>query len=564
MQSIKHIVYFILLLFITAACSTSENSEELISEDELLEILIESISFRSEYKFEESFNKLSFLLETAKETNNVKFEILANLNLGLLYYSFGEKEQALAYYLESLDLSNKYKNEDILNAIYNNIGILYSENQQFKEADEFFKQALGISQKLALPQKELINLINLATIKSEIDQLDSAIYYNNLAIAVNKLNNTQYYQSSLQNNLGEILYTEGKLIEANSHFKQALEIEKSSTDKSYLGLFELNLGKTFVLLIDYDSANTHLAEALFYLKKAKNSEGISDCYYWLSRNEHLNEPSPLAQSYFDECLAWKDSVLFQKKDKWISDVQLKYEFGKIEKEIEFLEEREALQKKVIYAIVVVSVLFIFFLVSVWKSRTRNLRQRNIILNKEKELAKVEMEKNKVQKGKLEEEMENQKQISQIRQEKIELELEHKNKEVVSKAIHLMNKNEILNSLFKLINQIDISEENSNYKIIDEMRSSIKNNINQDKAWEDFKLHFEKVHESFISQLKQKHSDLSPTDHRLCAYLLIGLNPKEIAFVSNISPESVRKRKQRLRQKLSIDTNIEIEEYLKTL
>jgi DNA-binding NarL/FixJ family response regulator len=46
--------------------------------------------------------------------------------------------------------------------------------------------------------------------------------------------------------------------------------------------------------------------------------------------------------------------------------------------------------------------------------------------------------------------------------------------------------------------------------------------------------------------------------------LIGLHSKEIASVSNISPESVRKRKQRLREKLGLDSSIEIEEYLKSL
>ena len=563
MFRLKYIAY-LLVLFYAFACSPSNTIEKEFTEDELMEITVQSIALANELKFEEAFTSFNYLLKVAKQSENGKYEIIANLNLGLLYYRFNEKEQALDYYLKSLDLSVEYNIDDILNAVYNNLGILYSENSQYSKAENYIRRALLLSKKQNKPQKEIINLINLATIKEKINQLDSALFFNNQALSINEQNNTDHYQSAIINSIGEILYKEGKYEEANFKFSQSLSLIQPNPDQSVLGTFQLNLGKTFVQLNKYDSAKVYLNESLTYLKKTNNLEGISDCYYWLSRNEHLNEPSLLAQSYFDECLAWKDSVLFQNKDKWISEVKLKYEFGKIEKEIEFLEERDAIQKKIIYTIVFVSILFILFLISVWKSRTRNLRQKNIILHNEKELAKIEMEKKEVQKVKLEEEMESQKQLSEIKQENIKLELEHKNKEVVSKAIHLMNKNEILNSLYELVLQIDISEEGSNKDIIEEMRSSIKNNLNQDKAWEDFKLHFEQVHESFISQLNLKHSDLSPTDLRLCAYLLIGLNPKEIAYVSNISPESVRKRKQRLRQKLSLNANIEIEEYLKSL
>ena len=143
-------------------------------------------------------------------------------------------------------------------------------------------------------------------------------------------------------------------------------------------------------------------------------------------------------------------------------------------------------------------------------------------------------------------------------------MEHKNKEVVSKAIHLMNKNEILSSLYNLVKQIKIDDQDPNRKSLEEMSLSIKKNLNQDKDWEDFKLHFEKVHQSFIKNLNLKHPELSPTDLRLCAYLLIDLSPKEIANISNISPESVRKRKQRLREKIGIESSNSLEEYLKTL
>lgn len=482
----------------------------------------------------------------------------------MLYYKFNEKDQALAYYIESLELAELYNNEEVLNAIYNNLGILYSENDLYADAENYFKRALTLSRQKNKPSRIAINLINIASIKEAMNKFDSALLCNDQALKILIDQDISIYQSTINNNIGNILYKEGKIKEANKKYSRAIILENEKPDQTNIGLYEFNIGKTFVLLSQYDSANVHLQKGLEFLKKANHSKRISEVYYWLYKNEKKVNNSKLEHSYILQSIAWKDTLINQIKNKWISDAQLKYEFGKIEKEIEYLEEKDKQQKRIIFAVVLISILFILFVLSVWKSRNRNLKQRNQILNKEKEIAKVEKERKEVERVKLAEEVESKLKLNKIKEEKIKLELEHKNKEVVSNTIHLMNKNEILNSLLILVEQIDLAEEDDNKKIIQEMYRSIKNNINQDKAWEDFKLHFDKVHESFNTSLNQKHPDLSPTDFRLCAYLLIGLNSKEIAHVSNISPESVRKRKQRLRQKLDLNSEIEVEEYLKSI
>jgi len=83
----------------------------------------------------------------------------------------------------------------------------------------------------------------------------------------------------------------------------------------------------------------------------------------------------------------------------------------------------------------------------------------------------------------------------------------------------------------------------------------------DEQWEDFKIHFEEVHSDFFNRLIKDFPELSQTDLRLSAYFLINLNAKEIAQISNISPDSVRKRKQRLREKLNLNANQDIREIL---
>lgn len=559
----KFLIYISIVL-IFFSCSESAADKEKFSNEDFRELIIESIQLGNELNFEAAFNKLALCLREAKQQGNIEYEIVASINLGLLYHKFNDREQALSYYLTVLDLINKYKKEEFLNAVYNNVGIIYSENKNFIEADNYFRKALWISNKQGKEERVAMNLINIANIKKELNELDSALFYNYKALEILELNHFDDFQATAYNNIGEIQLLKKQFEAANSNFINAITLELKNGDLTNFGFFELNLGKSFVLLLQYDSAKTHLENALFYLKKMNNSEALSDCYYYLSKNELQLNNSKLALEFFDQSLAWKDTLLFQSKDKWISETKIKYELGKIEKENEFLEEKSILQRRIIYFIIFLSVLFILFLISIWRTRNKSLKQKNIILTKEKELAQVLIEKNEVQKLKLKEEMENQQKLSEIKQHNIELELEHKNKEVVSKAIHLMNKNEILSSLYDLVKEINIGSDDPNKKTLEKMSHSIKKNLDQDKDWEDFKLHFEKVHQSFIKNLNAKHPELSPTDLRLCAYLLIDLSPKEIANISNISPESVRKRKQRLRDKMGIEASNSLEEYLKSL
>lgn len=56
---------------------------------------------------------------------------------------------------------------------------------------------------------------------------------------------------------------------------------------------------------------------------------------------------------------------------------------------------------------------------------------------------------------------------------------------------------------------------------------------------------------FQAELKNRYPKLTPYDLRLCTYLKANLTTKEIATLLNITPDSVKKAKHRLRKKLAI-------------
>ena len=57
---------------------------------------------------------------------------------------------------------------------------------------------------------------------------------------------------------------------------------------------------------------------------------------------------------------------------------------------------------------------------------------------------------------------------------------------------------------------------------------------------------------FQDRLKARYPGLTAYDLRLCTYLKANLSTKEIATLLNITPDSVKKAKHRLRKKLGIN------------
>lgn len=65
-----------------------------------------------------------------------------------------------------------------------------------------------------------------------------------------------------------------------------------------------------------------------------------------------------------------------------------------------------------------------------------------------------------------------------------------------------------------------------------------------------KLRFSNLAEE--NRLRRKYPNLSAYDMQLCTYLRANLSTKEIATMLNITPDSVKKAKHRLRKKLMLN------------
>jgi DNA-binding response OmpR family regulator/DNA-binding CsgD family transcriptional regulator len=80
-------------------------------------------------------------------------------------------------------------------------------------------------------------------------------------------------------------------------------------------------------------------------------------------------------------------------------------------------------------------------------------------------------------------------------------------------------------------------------------------------WQRFQLSFDAVHSSFIQILAEAHPELSPAEVKLCIFLRLGMNTKDISNLLYLNPESIKVARSRLRQKLGLTHNHNLHNYL---
>jgi DNA-binding CsgD family transcriptional regulator len=154
------------------------------------------------------------------------------------------------------------------------------------------------------------------------------------------------------------------------------------------------------------------------------------------------------------------------------------------------------------------------------------------------------------------------EITRLKNEKLKAEVDHKNKELATSAMLLINKNEFIAEIKNSLNAV--SKQSSITDRTKELVKIIKNidkNKKKDHDWEHFEFHFDRVHGDFSERLKTKYSNLSPQERRMGAYLRMNLSSKEIANLLNISVRGVEISRYRLRKKLGIEREVNLAEFI---
>lgn len=141
------------------------------------------------------------------------------------------------------------------------------------------------------------------------------------------------------------------------------------------------------------------------------------------------------------------------------------------------------------------------------------------------------------------------------------EIEDKDRELVSQLMVLSNKNETLQYVKSMLNEMIKTSKKEEKPKLTRMIEHINSTLMATDNWENFMLHFERIHPGFFERLQARFPSLTSKDLKLCSYLRLHMTTKEIAGLLNITPQSAEISRVRLRKKLRLTRKDRLADYI---
>ena len=209
---------------------------------------------------------------------------------------------------------------------------------------------------------------------------------------------------------------------------------------------------------------------------------------------------------------------------------------------DFIVARPWYLSKVALITYILGLVLLFFLIHRIYKRYYRKKQESLIRKNQKELESRNLQEKE--------------RIAQILNEKLQDEIDNKNRELAISTMSILKKNRFLSSLKSQLNAIPDKDRN-----IRSVLGEIDRNINSEDDWKFFEDAFNNADKDFLKGIKAKHDSLTNNDLRLCAYLRLNLSSKEIAPLLNISVKSVEMKRYRLRQKFGLPHQDNLIDYI---
>lgn len=143
------------------------------------------------------------------------------------------------------------------------------------------------------------------------------------------------------------------------------------------------------------------------------------------------------------------------------------------------------------------------------------------------------------------------------------EIAYKKKQLTSQTLHLVQKNAFIQELKEKLASIRASPDRFAVEY-GRITSLLQHHSAEDESWEVFKAYFSEVHNDFDVHLKSMAPDITEYEVRLASFLRMNLTINEIASLLHVQPQSVMKSKYRLKKKLGLGKDVDLDGFLSTL
>jgi len=491
--------------------------------------------------------------DMAKKNKDYSCLFLSYNNIGANYYNLLDYGEALENFLEAYNIALKYLDETKEMVVLNNIGILYIKDSQPQKAKEYFSRAYKVAKKIKKENNIAKYAINLGLVSNELEELSNAIKYFEEANAL--IENDLNLKMRSQLGLVETYLLYQKPDDAIKLMKYLLPKIKKEKNKDLLIRGYHLIAEIYKTKQDYKTAIFYAQKSLENSKDLESKESTYELLVGLYKNYGDLEKTVQMQ---DSLLHIQADIFSVKNGRLFEVNKVKFEIQQFQQELLAKDKTLKAERKAYIIIIVCTLLATFLIIYAWRNSKIKSEQRKAIIQQNKELLILELEKEKSDHLLLEKKMKEQENLAKLEKKRLQLKVEKRNRKLMVTALKKENKNEIIKSIIQSLSNHPVLKKNKNIKsYIKDLKQYLKN----ENDWGDFFKHFEEVNSSFVKTLNHKHPELNLNDIRFICYLYMNLSTKEIASLFNITPAACRKRKQRIAQKLNLKNSGAITNYI---
>lgn len=452
--------------------------------------------------------------------------------LGRSYFADGDYDKAMSIYTNALDIAEKNKLNNLTGYTYSYIGDLYGEKFMRTEAIKRYKAAAECFKKENNTDSYACALRDVGREYACIDSLSRALKILTIADSVARNTKNIEVTASIDNALGNIYAMQNKYDKAEEYFLKALVGRETMPD--YMALIDLYIAsgainKAKELLSKIPQDNPKYTYSIKYL-------------YYQIYNEEKNYKEALTN--LKEYVEITDSIIYADNQSKILNIESKYNHLKISKEVDRLKIKQ--QSYIIVLVICIGILLLIiigYLLYRKKAKEKIQRQQEELNRIKTDLLYVSLE------------LEKKKRLLDTFKEKNE------SYEEMQEEISLLTTN------YKQL-QNKILENSPLHKELIHLANQNKPRNNKplitDKQWKLIADEITYIYPNLRKYIYSRCPDLPEQDFWYCCLYISGFDTNTEAKLLNITVDSVRKKRLRLRQKLNIilpDNNATLYDYL---
>jgi len=503
-------------------------------------------------------------LQLAQKLQDKPGQALGQFCLGQVYYSHSNFNQAIHRYLAALELYQQIQNKKGQAQVHNALGQVYYYSSQISASLKAHQQALVLYQQLANRGGEAEALGYIGHIYEKKSDYTQALAYQQNALKIYEALDDKTGLSKIYDNLGSIYEDQKSYDKAFEYFSKAYQVNKALNNQLEMSVNLNDLGDVYRKKGSYKQALEHTQQAYDLAKQLNQKYQMRSALRDLAKTQVLLKDYKKAHELLERSYLLYSNIYDEESARQIARMQTLYETSQKEKQIAVLEKDQkiALIFRYLFTGGALMLLFIGWVIFSRqrlkiKSNREIIEQNKRIYEAQQALVQTELENTQLNEQKLKTELENK----QLKEQNLQAELEAKSKELTTHALHIIQKNKMLEELKDRLRNIKRQGKKDANKQIQQAINMINYSFSMDKDWEDFKKVFEEVHQAFFIQLQKKHPDLTPAETRLCALIKLKLNSKDIAAIMGISQDSLRIARYRLRKKLQLPKEIKLNNFV---